>query len=601
MPVPIEDHVDLASLPKEERLARRRHSAAHVLAEAMVELMPGAELGIGPPIDTGFYYDFRLPRPLTEEDLKWLEDRMRQSVRQKLDFEMASITRAEAEEQWKDQPFKLELLAELEDGNITQCTHGSFTDLCRGGHVNTTRELGAFKLTSIAGAYWRGSEKNPQLQRVYGALFETKDELAEYERQQEEARRRDHRRIGRELQLFDLYDDIGPGHVVWLPAGATIRRELQRWIEDLELARGYKHVHTPVVGKRQLYERSGHWDHYQEAMYPVMERDGEEYVLRPMNCPHHISIFAAGQHSYRELPLRIAELGDMHRFEKSGQLTGMSRVRIMTLNDAHIFCADEAQVEAEVEDVLRFMEEVYGVLGLTNYTYRLSKGDPTNKEKYVDNPPMWAMGEALLRRVLQKVGLDFYEADDEAAFYGPKIDVQFKTAQGKDETLVTVQVDFHLPNQFDLEYIGEDGERHQPIIVHRGILSTMERMVALLIEEYEGNFPLWLSPTQAVVVPIADRHVGFANEVAAALRERRLRVEVDSRPERMNAKIRDAQLRKVPYILVVGDRESEAREAAVRVRGGGDIGAIALDGIVQGMTEERETRSLQPLLVARGE
>jgi threonyl-tRNA synthetase len=588
----IESHVDLKSLPKEERLNRMRHSAAHVLAEAMVELFPDAELGIGPPIDTGFYYDFRLPRSLTPEDLAWLEDRMRKSVKGKHRFQMASLTKAEAEARWARQPFKLDLLADLEEGNVTQCTHAGFTDLCRGGHVNDTGEVGAFKLMSIAGAYWRGSEKNPQLQRVYGALFETPDELAEYEHQLEEARRRDHRRIGKELKIFDLIDNIGPGHVIWLPNGATIRRELVRWIEDLEIERGYQHVITPNVGKRELYERSGHWDHYQDAMYPVMEREGEEYCLRPMNCPHHIMVFESESHSYRELPIRIAELGNMHRWEKSGQVTGMSRVRIMTLNDAHIFCADEAMVEAEVEGVLDLMEYVYGTLGLKNYRYRLSLGDRDNKEKYVDNPPMWEMGENLLRRVLDRVGLEYFEAKDEAAFYGPKIDVQFQTAAGKEETLVTVQVDFHLPNQFQLEYIGEDGGRHQPIIVHRGVLSTMERMVALLIEEYEGNFPLWLSPLQAVVIPIADRHIEYAEEVAKQLKAAKLRVEVDTRGERMNAKIRDAQMRKVPYMLVVGDREAEAKAAALRVRGGGDVGAVPVAEIVGRLKKERDEKLL---------
>ncbi|MDZ7729215.1 MAG: threonine--tRNA ligase [Dehalococcoidia bacterium] len=427
-----------------------------------------------------------------------------------------------------------------------------------------------------------------------GALFESKEELEEYERQLEEARRRDHRRIGKDLKLFELYEDVGPGHVVWLPAGATIRRELMRWIEDLEIERGYQHVHTPNVGKRQLYVRSGHWDHYQDAIYPVMEREGEEYILRPMNCPHHIMIFDSDLHSYREMPIRIAELGDMHRWEKSGQLTGMSRVRIMTLNDAHIFCAGVEQVESEVANVLRLMEEVYGTLGLKDYTYRLSKWDPEDKEKYVDNPPMWEKGQDLLRRVLENVGLDFDEADGEAAFYGPKIDVNFKTAAGKHETLVTVQVDFHLPNQFDLEYVGEDGARHQPIIVHRGILSTMERMVALLIEEYEGNFPIWLAPTQAVVIPIADRHLPYAEEVATKLRHERLRVEVDSRGDRMNAKVRDAQMRKVPYVLVVGDREAEAGQAALRVRGGEDLGAMPVDAIAERLRSERDSKALAP-------
>ncbi len=594
MPEPIDSHVDLASLPKEERLARMRHSAAHVLAEAMLDLMPDAELGIGPPIETGFYYDFRLPRPLVQEDLEWLENRMRQSVAGKHPYRMESITKSEAQERWKDQPFKLDLLSELEEGNVTQCTHAGFTDLCRGGHVNHTGEIGAFKLMSIAGAYWRGSEKNPQLQRVYGALFESPEELAAYEHHLEEARRRDHRRIGRELEIFDLYEEVGPGHVVWLPNGATVRRELSRWIEDLEIERGYQHVHTPVLGKAELYKISGHYYHYQDAMYPPMERDDEEYFLRPMNCPHHIMIFRSGLHSYRELPMRIAELGDMHRWEKSGQLSGMSRVRIMTLNDAHIFCADTDMVAAEVEGVLRLMEEVYSTLGLRNYSYQLSKWDPDDKEKYVDNPPMWEKGEDLLRRVLLKVGLEFEEAVGEAAFYGPKIDVNFETAAGKPETLVTVQVDFHLPNQFELEYVGEDGERHQPIMVHRGILSTMERMVALLIEEYEGHFPLWLAPVQAVVIPIADRHIDYANEVASRLREHKLRVNVDIRNERMNAKIRDAQLKKVPYMLVVGDREAEAKAAAVRVRGGGDMGAKPLDEIVQLLVSQRDSKALEP-------
>ena len=588
----IESHVDLASLSKDERLSRMRHSAAHVLAEAMVELFADAELGIGPPIDTGFYYDFRLPRSLTPDDLQWLDERMRKSVKGMHPFQMASLSKAEAEQQWAKQPFKLDLLADLDEGNVTQCTHATFTDLCRGGHVNHTGEIGAFRLMSIAGAYWRGSEKNPQLQRVYGALFETPEELAEHEHQLEEARRRDHRRIGKELKLFELFEEIGPGHVSWLPAGATIRRELQRWVEDLEIERGYQHVITPVVGKRELYVRSGHWDHYQDAMYPVMEREGEEYCLRPMNCPHHIKVFEAELHSYRELPIRIAEFGNMHRWEKSGQVTGMSRVRIMQLNDAHIFCADIAMVEREVQGVLELMEHVYGTLGLKNYRYRLSLGDRDNKEKYVDNPPMWEMGEDLLRRVLKRTELEFEEAKDEAAFYGPKIDVQFMTAQGKEETLVTVQVDFHLPNQFGLEYVGEDGERHQPIIVHRGVVSTLERMVALLIEEYEGNFPLWMSPVQAMVIPIADRHIEYAEQVAAQLRSAKLRAEVDGRGERMNAKIRDAQLRKIPYMLVVGDREAEAKAAALRVRGGGDKGAVPVAEILERLRKEREDKAL---------
>lgn len=594
-----EKHVDLKSLPKEERLARMRHSAAHVLAEAMLELMPEAELGIGPPIDNGFYYDFRLPRPLTQEDLTWLQERMQKSIKKKMPFVMEKITRDEAQKRWANQEFKLDLLKDIDDNNITQCTHGSFTDLCKGGHLNDTGEIPQFKLDRIAGAYWRGSEKNPMLQRIYGLLFETPQELEEYEKQQQEARERDHRKIGKDLKIFDLFEEIGPGHVVWLKNGATIRRELLRWIEDLELEQGYDHVITPVVAKKQLYERSGHWAHYQDAMYPVMEREGEELCLRPMNCPHHIMIFASELHSYRELPIRIAEVANMHRWEKSGQVTGMSRVRIMSLNDAHIFCADTDMVEKEVEGVLRLMEQVYSTLGLKDYSYRLSLGDPEDKEKYVDNPEMWEKGEALLRRVLQKVGLPFYEAKGEAAFYGPKIDVQFKTAAGKDETLVTVQVDFHLPSQFELEYITADGGKARPIMVHRGVLSTMERMVALLIEEYKGNFPVWLSPVQAIVLPVADRNNEYAEEIAAKLRKHKIRVEVDSRSERVPAKVRDAKLRKIPYLLVVGDKDAAANAVSVNVRGAagtngrGDIGAMPLDEFVQKLVAERDTKALK--------
>lgn len=593
MPEPIEDHVVLAELTKEDRLARMRHSAAHVLAEAMVELMPEVELGIGPPVDNGFYYDFKLPRPLLEEELKKLQKRMRKSLGRKLDFKMESITRAEGEATWEGQRYKLEMLADIEDDGITQCTHGNFTDLCRGGHVNNTGEIPFFKLSSIAGAYWRGDEKNDQLTRVYGLLFETKEELEAYEKQQEEARRRDHRRLGKDLGIFAIYEEIGSGHVIWLPAGATIRRELQRWIEDLELSLGYQHVITPVIGKKELYVRSGHWDHFREDMYPVMERNGEEFVLRPMNCPHHISIFADGLHSYRELPIRLAELGNMHRWEKSGELTGMSRVRIMTLNDAHIFCTGVEMVEQEVAGVLRLMEDVYSTLGLTKYRYKLALGEE-GSDKFADNPEMWEKGEALLRRVLTDVGLEFEESPGDAAFYGPKIDVEFQTAAGKFESLVTVQVDFHLPNQFDLGFIGEDGERHQPIIVHRGIISTMERMVALLIEEYEGAFPVWLAPTQAVLIPIADRHVDYCHEVAEKFKAQKLRVTVDDRGDRMNAKIRHHQALKVPYQLIVGDREQEEGSVAVRVRGGEDLGAIPADDFLARLVKERDTRALVP-------
>ncbi|GAB4322536.1 MAG: threonine--tRNA ligase [Dehalococcoidia bacterium] len=593
MPEPIDDHVDLASLPKEERLARMRHSAAHVLAEAMLELMPEAKLGIGPPIDTGFYYDFELPRPLTDDDLARLTKRMTKSIQRRLPFQMAKITRQEAEERWRDQPFKLDLLKDLPDDAITQCTHGQFTDLCRGGHVNHTGEIPPFKLMNIAAAYWRGDEKNPQLVRVYGALFENEDELEEYLRRREEAERRDHRRLGRELELFTSHELIGQGLPILLPKGAIIRSELERFIVDRERAYGYQHIYSPVLGKVDLYKTSGHWDHYKDVMFPPMELEHEEMVLRPMNCPHHILAYQAKLHSYRDLPVRIAELGAMFRYERSGVVGGLSRVRAMTLNDAHIFCRPD-QVEDEIANVFRLVEEAFRALGITEYRYRLSLRDPADTEKYVQDDEMWETGERVLRGALDRVGLDYYEAEGEAAFYGPKLDIQIFDSLGREETIATIQVDLHLPRQFKLRYIGEDGAEHRPVIIHRGVIGTFERMLAYLIELYEGNFPVWLAPVQAVLIPIADRHIPFAREVYQKLHARGLRAEVDERSERMNAKIRHHQLQKVPYMLIVGDREVEEGAVAVRVRGGEDLGAIPVDSFVARLSRERDDRDLTP-------
>ena len=600
---PIESHVDLAALPKEERLSRMRHSAAHVLAEAMVELMPEAELGIGPPIDTGFYYDFRLPRPLNADDLVWLEERMRRSIAGKHAFRMSALTKAEAEAKWAAQPFKLDLLKDLEEGNVTQCTHAAFTDLCRGGHVNDTGEIPAVKLMSIAGAYWRGSEKNPRLQRVYGALFESQGELDAYEQQLEEARRRDHRRIGRDLKLFDLIENIGPGHVIWLPAGATIRRELMRWIEDLEIERGYQHIVTPNVGKKELYVRSGHWSHYQEAMYPIMEREGEIYALRPMNCPSHIMVYESELHSYRELPIRLAELGNMHRWEKSGQLTGMSRVRIMTLNDSHIFCTGPEQVEQEIAGVLELMEEVYGTLGLRNYSYRLSLGDPDDKEKYVDNPPMWEMGEALLRRVMQQSGLEFYEAKGEAAFYGPKIDFIVKDCIGREWQLGTVQLDYNLPKRFELEYTGSDNAAHRPVMLHRAPFGSMERFCGILIEHFAGAFPLWLAPEQVRVLTISEKSLEYGQKVEAELKAAGFRVTGDYRSEKIGGKVAVGSQEKVPYLLVVGEKDAangtvSVRDESIEDQKKRDLGPKPLAEVIAMFREEIATKRIRSVSTA---
>lgn len=580
---------ELKNMPKEERLERMRHSAAHIMAEAVMEMFPTAKLGIGPPIDTGFYYDFELPRTLTLEDLPDIEARMRQRIESNVPFEPSAISKEEARKRFHDQPFKLELIDEIADAEVGLYQQGDFIDLCQGPHVSKTGEVPAFKLMSVAGAYWRGSEKRPMLQRIYGALFDTKEELDEYLHRLEEADRRDHRKLGRELQLFMSSELVGSGLPMLLPKGATIRRLLEQYILEKERAAGYQHVVTPVLGKVDLYKRSGHWDHYQDSMYPAMQLEHEEMVLRPMNCPHHILIYENTLHSYRDLPIRIAELGTMYRYEKSGVVGGLSRVRAMTLNDAHIFCLPD-QIKPEFKKVMQMVEQAYKDLGITDYSYRLSRRDPNDTEKYVQNDAMWEMGERVLRESMQELELPFYEAEGEAAFYGPKLDIQIRDWLGREETLSTIQVDFHLPAQFELKYIGEDSAEHRPVIIHRGVISTAERMLSYLIELYAGAFPLWLAPVQATVIPIADRHNEYAQQVAAELRGEGFRVEVDERNERMQAKIRDAQLQKVPYMLVVGDREAEAHAAAVRLRSGEDLKAVSIADVIARMKDEVERK-----------
>ena len=593
MPEPIEDHVDLAALDKEERLARMRHSAAHVLAEAMVELMPEAELGIGPPTATGFYYDFRLPRALTQEDLKWLRRRMRKSIGRRLPFQMASITRDEAADRWAAQPFKLDLLDDLEDGAITQCTHGEFTDLCRGGHVNHTGEIPAFKLMSIAGAYWRGDENNPQLQRVYGALFETQEELDGYERQLEEARRRDHRRVGRELGLFTFSDVVGQGIPLFLPKGETVRHLMESYVRELQERTGHQHVWTANVVKGQLYERSGHREHYADAMFPPMVDGDTEFLLKPMNCPSHMMLFNAEPHSYRDLPLRYAEFATLYRYEKSGELSGLTRVRSLTQDDGHIFCTPD-QIQEEFALALSLIREVLGTYGFSDYRVALSLPDTGGDSKFVDAPEQWEQAVTALRNAMEASGLEFNEEEGEAAFYGPKADFIAKDVLGREWQLSTIQVDFIQPGRLGCVYTGEDGKEHTPVMLHRAVTGATERFLGVLIEHFGGAFPLWLAPVQATVIPIADRHQPYADEVAGKLREAGFRVEVDARSERMNAKIRNAQLQKVPYMLVAGDREAEAGTVAVRVRTGEDLGAVPLADFLARITEERETKALAP-------
>ena len=579
--------MSMDTLTREDRLYRMRHSAAHIMAEAVLEMFPEAKFAIGPPIDNGFYYDFELPRALTPEDLPEIEKRMRARMASDVPFEHSEMPKAEALERFAGQPFKVELIEGIADANVSIYRQGAFTDLCEGPHVERTGQVPPFKLTSVAGAYWRGDEKRPMLQRIYGAMFETQSELDDYLERIEEAARRDHRKLGRELELFTSHELVGAGLPLLLPKGATIRRLLEEYIHKQERDAGYQHVYTPVLGKVDLYKTSGHWAHYRDGMFPPMQLEHEELVLRPMNCPHHILIYQNGLHSYRDLPLRIGEMGTMYRYEKSGVVGGLSRVRAMNLNDAHIFCRPD-QIKAEIAGVLRLVERAFATLQIVDYTYRLSLRDK-DSDKYVDDDELWRVAEGELREILESAKLPYYDAIGEAAFYGPKIDIQIRDILGREETLATIQVDRHLPNQFDLTYIGEDGAHHRPVMIHRGVIGTTERMMAYLVELYAGAFPPWLAPVQAIVIPIADRHLDYAHEVLDGLRAAGLRAEVDARGERMNAKIRDAQLQKIPYMLVVGDREAEAQAVAVRTRAGEDLKSMPVFQFIDRLQDEVTT------------
>ena len=580
--------MDLQTIPKDERLYRMRHSAAHIMAEAVLEMFPEAKFAIGPPIDTGFYYDFELPRPLTPEDLPEIEQRMRTRMKSNVPFEHSEMTKDEALRQFKDQPFKIELIEGIADAKVSLYKQGEFLDLCEGPHVDRTAEVPPFKLMNVAGAYWRGDEKRAMLQRIYGALFETQDELDDYLRRLEEAAKRDHRKLGRELELFASDELIGQGLPMWLPKGATVRRLLEEYILKEERESEYQHVYTPDVGKVELYKTSGHWEHYRDSMFPPMKLEHEELVLRPMNCPHHILVYRQTLHSYRDLPVRIAELGKMWRYEKSGVVGGLSRVRAMVLNDAHIFCRPD-QIKEEIHGVLRLVERAFATLQITDYTYRLSLRDRADTEKYVQDDELWRVAEGELREALDEASVEYYAAEGEAAFYGPKIDIQIRDVLGREETIATVQVDRHLPKQFDLEYVAEDGSRQRPVMIHRGIIGTLERMMAYLIELYAGAFPTWLAPVQAMVIPIADRHTDYAHKVRDDLRREGFRADVDARNERMNSKIRDAQLQKIPYMLVVGDREAENQAVSVRTRSGEELKAMPLFQFIDRLRDEVAT------------
>ncbi|KUP34608.1 MULTISPECIES: threonine--tRNA ligase [Bacillus] len=583
-PINEDGTVEIITEGSEEGLEIMRHSTAHLLAQAIKRIYKDVKFGVGPVIENGFYYDVEMEEAITPEDLPKIEKEMKKIVNANLPIVRKEVSREEAKARFAEigDDLKLELLDAIPEGEtVSIYEQGEFFDLCRGVHVPSTGKIKEFKLLSLAGAYWRGDSNNQMLQRVYGTAFFKKADLDEHLRMLEEAKERDHRKLGKELKLFANSQKVGQGLPLWMPKGATIRRTIERYIVDKEISLGYEHVYTPVLGSKELYETSGHWDHYQEGMFPPMEMDNETLVLRPMNCPHHMMIYKQDIHSYRELPIRIAELGTMHRYEMSGALSGLQRVRGMTLNDAHIFVRPD-QIKDEFIRTVRLIQDVYEDFGLSDYTFRLSYRDPEDTEKYFDDDEMWNKAQSMLKSAMDEIGHDYYEAEGEAAFYGPKLDVQVKTAIGKEETLSTVQLDFLLPERFDLTYIGEDGKQHRPVVIHRGVVSTMERFVAFLIEEHKGALPTWLAPVQFQVIPVSPAvHLDYAKQVQESLQREGLRVEVDSRDEKIGYKIREAQMQKIPYMLVVGDQEAENGAVNVRKYGEQKSETISLDDFVK--------------------
>ncbi len=571
-------------------LYRLRHSAAHLLAQAVLELHPDTKLGVGPPIENGFYYDFDFSKPITEEDLAQIEQKMHEIAERGLDIVRLETSREEARaliEKMGQVPYKLELLDAIPEGEtISFYQQGDFIDLCRGPHIENTRDIKHFKLLSLAGAYWRGDERNKMLTRIYGTAFFTQEELEEHLRRLEEARKRDHRKLGRELGLFMISPEVGSGLPMLLPKGATIRRVLEEFILQEEIRAGYQHVRTPEIANLNLYRTSGHYPYYKDSMYPPMVfEDGEELILRPMNCPHHFLIYKSEPRSYRDLPLRIGELGTVYRYEKSGELSGLIRVRCFTINDAHVFLRPE-QIKAEVQHNIELIRKVYHRLSLHDFWYRLSLRDPANKEKYIDDDAMWETAEQALRDALDELGLEYVAVPGEAAFYGPKLDVEVRDCLGREWTISTVQLDFLMAHRFDLEYTGEDGKPHRPVIIHRAPIGSFERMMGFLIEHYAGAFPLWLAPIQVVVIPIADRHMDYALKVHESLREAGFRVEVDKRRETLGYKIRYHQTQKVPYMLIIGDKEMEGELVAVRSRESGDLGQMPIAQFIEHLRQE---------------
>lgn len=581
-------------------LYRIRHSAAHVMAQAVVEKFPEAKYTIGPPVEDGFYYDFDLPRSLTPDDLEVIEKRMRQIIAGSFPFEKKVLSADEARDLFKDQPYKLELIDGLEQGGydeygepleevpeISIYTHDTFVDLCRGPHVERSNQINpsAVKLLNVAGAYWRGDENRPMLQRIYGTAWKTADDLEQYLWKLEEAKKRDHRRLGRELDLFSVSEDVGPGLILWHPKGGMVRKITEDYCRAEHEKGGYEFVYSPHIGKSHLWETSGHLDWYEENMYSPLDIEGQKYYLKPMNCPFHIQIYNSRMRSYRDLPLRFAEWGTVYRYERSGVLHGLLRVRGFTQDDAHLFCRPD-QMPEEIDRVLQFSLNLLRAFGFKEFQAYLSTRNP---DKSAGTPEQWEAPTEALRLALERAEVPYQIDEGEATFYGPKIDLKIKDALGREWQLSTIQFDFTLPERFDMTYIGDDGQEHRPYMVHRALLGSMERFMGVLIEHYGGAFPVWLAPVQAVLIPIADRHLPYVYEVAEKLEAAGIRVEVDERSERMNAKIRDAQNQKIPYMLVVGDREVEAGTIALRLRSGENPGPVSVDAFLERYNHDMET------------
>ncbi len=559
-------------MKEDKKLEILRHSAAHIMAAAVQSIFPDAKFGIGPAIENGFYYDFDLPRSLTSDDLPLIEAKMSEIIASDVPFARREVTKEEARQLFAAQPYKLELIDEIPDEKVTLYRQGLFVDLCRGPHMSSTGEIKAFKLISVAGAYWRGDEHRPMLQRIYGVAFDTKEALAEHLKNLDEAAKSDHRKLGRELTLFSIHEEAGPGLVHWHPRGAVIRRVIEDFWKDEHVKRGYDIVYTPHIAKLDLWKTSGHWEFYRENMYSPMEVEGQEYILKPMNCLGHILIYKTELHSYRELPIRYAELGTVYRYERSGVLHGLSRVRGFTQDDAHIFCRFD-QLEDEVVGVLDLALFMIDTFGFSDYQMLLS----TRPEKYAGNIQLWEEATETLGQALARLRLAYDIDPGEGVFYGPKIDIKFRDAVGRAWQGPTIQVDFNLPQRFDVTYIGEDGQEHLVAMVHRTVLGSLERFLASLIEHYGGAFPVWLAPLQVIVIPVADRHLDYARKLEAELRSLGVRVEVDARSETVNLKIRQAQLNKIPYMLVVGDKEVAASTISIRLRSGKQLVSQSFD------------------------